>query len=877
MKRLILIDSHAIIHRAYHALPPLTSPSGAPTQAVYGFTTIVLRILRDLQADYIAAAFDLAGPTFRHIVSERYKATRPETPSDLASQFASVKEILNAFNIPVFEQEGYEADDIIGTIVKKVAHVQDLETIIVTGDMDFVQLVGPRVKLYAMKKGVSDIMIYDKFAVKERYGFEPKQMVDFKALKGDTSDNIAGVKGIGEKTALTLIQTFGSVEEIYKQLKKETKKISGLVAEKLREGEEDARLSKELATIHNSVPLDLRLDALRRKNKDVQKIRSVFQKFGFFGLLKRFDEDQSSDHVGVTAQSLTFTRSEKNLNNEEGIVTISNIKEFNMFISIAGNNRFGCMIDNETLYIVREKKMTTARIVPVLLKEKEIKQFFETHHFICHDAKCVIRFLERFGIELGVVDMDVMIMSYLTGSFSRDFSYAALIGRELGRPASLHIIEELIHIFEIAALLEKKLESEHTQDIFFKIELPIIRILADMEAKGVVVDALFLKNLAKKINTDLTRTTATIYKQAGQEFNINSPRQLSHILFNVLKLETSGLKKTIKGGVISTGAMELEKLKSSHPIIVHILSYRELMKLKTTYVDVLPVLIDSFDGRIHTTFNQTIASTGRLSSSNPNLQNIPIMSVYGREIRKSFIAQSGFLFCSFDYSQIELRVAAHLSGDEKMIKAFQDGLDIHTMTASAIYHIPLEHVTRELRRAAKTLNFGILYGMGAIALAQSTDMSVEQAKKFIDDYFHEFAGVRHYLDRTKEFVQTHGYVQTLFGRRRYIPEIHSPNWQIKREAERMAINMPIQGTATGDIVKMAMINVDTWVKKHHHAEHVRMILQVHDELVFEIREEYAGAYIPEIKKIMEHVAHLSVPLIVDVKVGNNWGDQKTFG
>ncbi len=873
MKRLILIDSHAIIHRAYHALPPLTSPTGAPTNAVYGFTTILLRMLRELKPDYIAAAFDLPGATFRHIASERYKATRPETPSDLASQFASVKEIIAAFDIPLFEKEGYEADDIIGTIVSNVASAKDIETMIVTGDMDFVQLVGPRVKIYAMRKGVTDTVTYDVAGVKERYGFEPKQMIDFKALKGDTSDNIAGVKGIGEKTALGLIETFGSVEEIYKQLKKGTKKISASVAQKLTEGEEDALLSRELATIHSGVPIEIKLDALGRKPENAQKIRGAFQKFGFFGLLKRWGEEQAIEKVHAMPQSLQFTSEGSFVQKKEELAPLSSAKEFLEFISTSDAGRFACMVDEKELFLVREKKIASARINPVLFKEKSVKHFFEQNHFICHDAKMVIRFLRPFNIELGAVDFDSMIVSYLTGSFSRDFSFAAVLGRELGRPASMDISTDCLYIFEIASSLEKKLEAEKMRHVFFDIELPVARILADMEQRGVCVDPIFLKKLAKKIDTDFATTAREIYKQAGEEFNINSPRQLSHILFDVLGLQTTGLRKTAKGGVISTGAAELEKLKNTHPIIVLILLYRELAKLKTTYVDVLPTLIDNADGRIHTTFNQTVASTGRLSSSNPNLQNIPIMSVYGREIRKSFVAPKDFLFCSFDYSQIELRVVAHMSDDKKMIEAFQKGLDIHSMTAAAIYHIPLEVVTPELRRAAKTLNFGILYGMGAMALAENTDMSPKEAKKFIEDYFHEFAGVREYLDRTKQFAETHGYVETLFGRRRYIPEIHSPNWQIKREAERMAINMPIQGTATGDIVKMAMVAVDAFVREHRHEERVRMILQVHDELVFEIFEQEAAKIIQEIKIIMERIAELKVPLVVDAKVGANWGEQ----
>ncbi|MDP3769454.1 MAG: DNA polymerase I [bacterium] len=876
MKRLILIDSHAIIHRAYHALPPtLTSPNGEPTHAVCGFTTILLRILRELKPDYIAAAYDLPGATFRHVASERYKATRPETPGDLASQFDKVKEVLEAFDIPVFEKEGFEADDVLGTIVKKLEKTKNIETIIVTGDMDVLQLVRPGVSVYAMRKGVSDMVVYDGDAVRERYGFLPKQMIDFKALKGDASDNIAGVKGIGEKTALTLIQAFGSVEEIYKHLKKGTKQISASVSQKLTQGEEDAILSKQLATIYTSVPVNFDLKDVRYQGQDLKKIKAIFHKFGFLGLLKRLDGETSASPVLLEPQSLFASEAVSSRDASASRITeISDIKECLLLFSKQAKNRIGCVIEGEEFFLITENKLVTYHIARRVFQEKGIKIFFEIHNnFVCYDAKSVIRFLHILGIELGRIHIDVMIASYLTGSFSRDFSYAAILGRELGRPASSDIKEEFIYLFEIATALEKKVEAENMHHILYDIELPITRILACMEERGVVIDRAFLKKLAVKIDSDLNMLTASIYREAGVEFNINSPRQISHILFDVLGLETAGLRKTEKGGVISTGAAELEKLRTKHPIVACVLNYRELAKLKSTYVDVLPELVDGFM-RVHTTFNQTVASTGRLSSSNPNLQNIPIMSEYGREIRHAFVAPDTFLLCSFDYSQIELRVAAHMSGDKKMIEAFQKGLDIHRMTASAIYNVALEEVTPEFRRAAKTLNFGILYGMGAVALSESTGMSRQEAKKFIDEYFREFSGVRSYLEKTKEFAQTHGYVETLFGRRRYIPEINSQNWQLKREAERMAINMPIQGTATGDIVKMAMIAIDGWVREYGHEDSVRMILQVHDELVFEIRERESKTLIPEIKKIMENVADLKVPLVVDAKIGKNWGEQE---
>ncbi|MEK9195275.1 MAG: 5'-3' exonuclease H3TH domain-containing protein, partial [Patescibacteria group bacterium] len=460
MKRLILIDSHAIIYRAYHALPPMTGPNGEPTHAVYGFTTILLRIIRELKPDYIAAAFDLSGPTFRHIASERYKATRPETPDDLASQFGGVKEVLAAFGIPVFEKEGFEADDVLGTLVKKVSKEKNLETIIVTGDMDALQLVGPNVKVYAMRKGVSDMVIYDTDAVRERYGFAPEQMIDFKALKGDASDNIAGVKGIGEKTALVLIKEFGSVEEIYKQLEKRTKKISSSVVKKLIDDKENAFLSKELATIHTSVPIEIKLADLRRASEHTPAIRVVFQKFGFFGLLKRLNQPQ--DVVQPEGeQALLFS---SNVSSEERITAItalSTAKEFSAFISLDAGGRFACAVDEGRLFLASAKTSAISKVSENIFHEAQVKKFFQDNHFICHDAKSAIHFLRRFEIEMGACDFDTMIASYLTGAFSRDFSYAGILGRELGRPAHSDTEQEFVHIFEIASLLQKKLEAEH--------------------------------------------------------------------------------------------------------------------------------------------------------------------------------------------------------------------------------------------------------------------------------------------------------------------------------------------------------------------------------------------------------------------------------
>lgn len=873
MKKLILIDAHAVIHRAYHALPPLTSPSGEPTNAVYGFTAILLKIIKELKPDYVAAAFDLPGPTFRHIAYERYKAQRPETPSDLSSQFVKVRQVLDAFGIPCFEKEGYEADDVLGAIVKKFENNRSLEIVIVTGDLDALQLVRPRVKVYSMKKGITDTVIYDEKAVKERYGLHPHELIDFKGLKGDPSDNIPGVKGIGEKIATELIKTFGSIEKLYAALAKGTKKISEFTAVKLREGKEDAKFSKMLATINCEVPLKITLEAMRVKESENEaKIRACFESLGFFSLLKR----RESVDEKKPAQGALYV-SEKS--DDKAVLKIERLKDraaVEKFLKISRGIPVALIVHDDTLQGILKGSNSLFEFSASGLRVEALENFLSSGSFFVYNGKTVIHFLRKFGIELGRIRFDLMIAAYLTGGFARDFSYLGIATRELGRMVSQDSQEEYIHFFDIVERFEEKLNEGKLRQVFEEIELPAIRILADMEERGVKIQNVYLYALSKQLEHSIALLTKRIYKDAGESFNINSPQQLSVILFERLGMRSAGLRKTEKEGRISTGAQELEKLKDVHQIVPKILEYRELVKLKNTYVDTLPGLVDEKTGRLHTTFNQVGTATGRLSSANPNLQNIPILSEYGREVRKAFIAEKGFLLVSFDYSQIELRVAAHIASDPKMIDAFIKGADIHKITASEIYNVPIEKVTSELRRAAKTLNFGVLYGMGSQALAESAGMSREDAKKFIGEYFHDFFGIKKYIEDTKRFAEEKGYVETIFGRRRYIPEINSPNWQLKHEAERMAVNMPIQGSATGDVIKLAMARVDGWIKKERLSNEVRLLLQVHDELLFEVKIDLVKNILPKIKEIMEGVVKLKVPLVVDVKTGPSWGEQKEF-
>lgn len=880
MQRLILIDAHAIIHRAYHALPPLTSSSGEPVNAVYGFTAILLRILRELKPDYITAAFDLAGPTFRHAAYERYKAHRPETPSDLSSQFNKVRRVLDAFGVVMFEKEGYEADDIIGTIAKKTEKQKDLEVVIVTGDMDTLQLIRPRLFVYAMKKGVSEIMIYGDKEVKERYGITPAEMIDFKGLKGDPSDNIPGVKGIGEKTATLLIQEFGSIEEIYKALKKKDKKISPAVAAKLAAGEEEAKFSRDLSMIEINVPLDFDLEKVRYYDGIREEALMLLQEFGFHALQKRIRAEPAKTakkEPPAHAQAAMFagTGGER----KRGFSEIESEKDWQEFAKRAEGDEIGLIIFSEKedarqdIFLIAEDLKEVFLLSPKVAGAKAVKKFFsERRAFWTHGAKALIHFFRARDIAL-TVGFDMELAAYLTGEFSRDFSYLGIASRELGRLVNQDSREEFSHFFEIARMLEKKIAERNLEKVMFEIDLPLAAILADMEERGILLDCPFLEAFTKDIDGRIAKLVKAIYQHAEEEFNINSPQQLSKILFEKLGIKTHGLRKTEKGGVISTGASELEKLRGEHPVIDVVLQYRELMKLKTTYVDALPRLIHKDTGRLHTTFHQTVAATGRLSSSDPNLQNIPIMSEDGREVRKAFIAEKGFTLAAFDYSQIELRVAAALAKDAKMTDAFRNGIDIHALTASEVYNVPLSSVSSDLRRAAKTLNFGILYGMGPQSLAEQTNMSRDEARKFIDEYFRDFSGIRTFVEETKAKAEREGYVETMFGRRRYIPEIYSANWQLKREGERMAVNAPVQGTAA-DIVKLAMIQIDRWIKKEKKEDSVRMLLQVHDELVFEIKEEVRDAVIPKIKKIMEQAVDIEVPLEADVKAGRSWGEMK---
>ena len=888
--KLMIVDGNAIVHRAYHAIPPLTTKNGTVVNAVYGFVSMLLKVLSEIKPDYIAVTFDEAGPTFRHKKYEKYKATRVKAEQALYDQIPLTKEVMNAFGFPIFSKPGFEADDVIGTIVKKVEK-KDLETFIVTGDMDTLQLVSDRVRVYTLRKGISDVVIYNPEAVKERFGFGPEMVVDYKALRGDASDNIPGVPGIGEKGATELIKKIGGIEEIYKKIDSLNKLgFTESVVKKLKIGEEHARMSKELASLDLNVPeLDFSLDKCEIKPIDREKVLPIFQKFEFLSLLKRLP--------GEASVSVEKTEKPKKPKLEKGQYKYLELKEKKEIekvlnkISETGVFAAKAILDSTDSY--------TAKFYGMILVVKDEAFFVESTDFdniksifldsklelLGHDIKQLLKFIEvKKKISLSNKLFDAMVASYILNPGSRAHDSSGLIFKYFGKETSAgrgqeslfgvdkrEAAYELYLISKLAALQKDELSKIDNLGLMEKMEMPLVPVLANMENNGVAVDLPLLKKLSIRVEKEIKKISEKIYKEAGVEFNISSPLQLREILFEKLDIPTDGIKKGKTG--LSTSAEELEKLKGLHPIVEEIGIYRELTKMQNTYIDSLPALINPKTQRIHSTFNQTVAATGRLSSSDPNLQNIPIRTELGREIREAFISERGNELISADYSQIELRVVASLAQDKKMIEIFEKGEDIHRATAAAINGVAIEKVTKEMRYAAKEINFGVLYGMGVYGLSWRAEIPQWQAKQFIQKYFEEFSGVKKYLDTTLAFTRKEGYSETLFGRRRYLPELNSTNYQARAAAERMAINHPIQGTAA-DLMKMAMIEVYKYLRQNFKSEEAKLILQVHDELVIEAKDQYIEEISLNLKQIMENVVKLRVPVKVEVAHSNSWGKIK---
>ncbi len=778
-KRIVLLDSHAILHRAYHALPEFSSPSGEPTGAIYGLTAMLLKIVHDLKPDYIIAAYDLPKPTYRHEAFKEYKAHREKTDDGLVAQIERSRDVFAALGIPIYQHEGFEADDILGTLVAKLKK-EPLDVIIASGDMDTLQLVDDeRVRVFTLRKGIQDTVLYGEKDVIARFGFGPELLPDFKGLRGDPSDNIPGIKGIGEKTATTLITAFGGIQKIYTALKKNPEAftkagITPRIRTLLEEGKEEAEFSKLLATIRRDAPIDFVLPkSMWRELLDAARAEKLFAELGFRTLLARFKE------------------------------------------------QFG---------VKPSEKMTQATLIAEELSEKE-------------------------RAELRV--MTWILNSDMTNPSDDDVR--AYTGCDALTDARAKLLKELD---------EKKLRG-----VFDTIEKPLMPIVAKMTETGVRLDMPYLSGLSETYHRELSALEKKIWERAGGQFNINSPRQLGEVLYE--KLGLSGAKKTATGQR-STREEELQKMADRHPIIKEILEYRELQKLLSTYIDAFARLIGE-DGRLHATFVQTGAATGRMSSQNPNLQNIPIRTELGRAVRGVFVPEKGYSFVACDYSQIELRIAAILSEDEKLVETFKTGGDIHTRVASEIFDVVEKDVTPDMRRTAKVINFGIIYGMGANALAHTADMSREKAQEYLAEYQKTFTGLSAYIERAKQETRRRGYTETIFGRRRYLPGIASPLPHIRAEAERQAINAPIQGTSA-DIIKRAMIAIDVLQKKRGYGDAVRLVLQIHDELVYEVRDDLVDSVVPEIREHMEKGISAEetkgVPIVVEAAVGKRLGELK---
>jgi len=779
-QRIVLLDSHAIIHRAYHALPDFMNSEGQPTGAIYGLATMLFKIITELKPDFIIACFDLPKKTFRHEAYEGYKAGRAKADEELVLQLIKSRDFFKALSIPIYEKEGFEADDLLGTIVKKLKNKKNTETIIASGDMDTLQLVeGDSVLVYTLKKGISDTILYNQQKVFDRFNFLPENLPDYKGLNGDPSDNIIGIKGIGDKTATTLISKFGTIEKIYKSLKKGDSELKSLgltdrIVNLIKEGEEEALFSKTLATIRTDAPIDFSLPKKKWKDMvDKDKVAEFFRQMEFRSLQGRFL---------------------KILDDKEEIQSV-----------------------NEETKEPKDK-IEKAKIAYWLLNSER-------------------------------TNSDIEEIKFYKGSKTLD---------------------------EAISKMEEDIEKENMSYVYKEIELPIVSIIKQMEENGILIDVNYLKKISKEYHQELSIIEKSIYKIAGQEFNINSPKQLAEILFDKLNIPTKGIKKSA-GGSISTRESELEKIKEDHPIAKEILKHRELQKLLSTYIDTLPSFI-SGDGRLRASFIQTGTTTGRFASNNPNLQNIPTRTEKGNSIRNAFIAKPGYLLVSFDYSQIELRVAALLSQDPYFIRSFKQGKDIHTAVAMKVFNVNEENVTAEMRRRAKIINFGILYGMGVNALRENLGTDRKEAQIFYDNYFKQFPTIRGYLDSIKDFAKQNGYTITLFGRKRYFPAIKSPVPFIRAMAERMATNAPIQGTATADIIKIGMKKADYALKDKKLDSQAKLLLQVHDELIYEVKKDKLEEVIDIVKNSMEDIIPSKflegldpVPLRVSVAYGQSWG------
>ncbi|MEK7515262.1 MAG: DNA polymerase I [Patescibacteria group bacterium] len=858
MRRLVLIDGNALVHRAFHALPPLTAPDGRVTNAVFGVASILIRMIADVRPTHIIATFDRPEPTFRHEQFTEYKAHREKAPDELYAQIPLVQELMVAMGIPVLEAPGFEADDIIGTLVHQLENEPDMQIVIATGDLDTLQLVkGESVVVLTPKKGLGETALYDEKAVHARFGITPDQVADFKGLKGDPSDNIPGVPGIGDKTASTLLGAYETVEGVIeaattfeKGAKKERKGVlTEKLAEKLVAHADEARFSRELATIRTDAPVSCSLESAQwRDRADAGKARALIEGLGFRSLVRRIEE-LFQDPAEVTGEQ---PAENLELFPAQASGSLSDLVLSSAIAVMPGGADVWAMTEGGVPVCISQEN--TTQLIPFLTKAPRI---------VGYDIKEVLHRVRTAGLKAlpQVPLFDTHIAAWLCAPDVRAHDLPSVLRthlrKEVGEGASG---EQCALLFDLSLALEGALAAAKSEHIYANLEAPLIPVLEAMEERGILVDKKVVEALRKKSQKERDALSRDIFTLAGEEFNINSSQQMAKILYE--KLALGGKIKKTSTGRASTAAGELEKLVGSHPIIEKILDYRELEKLISTYIEPFPALIAT-DGRIHTTYNQTVAATGRLSSQDPNLQNIPTRTAPGREFRKAFVPAPGSVLVSCDYSQLELRLAAHIAEDPVMIEAFRTGQDIHARTAATIFKVPLEEVTKDMRRQAKVLNFGILYGMGSLGFARAAGVDRATATAFIEQYFKEFAGVARYVERMHAQARDEGYVATLWGRKRFTPDARATFPQMRAQAERIAVNHPLQGT-NADLIKKAMILIERELPEY-------MLLQVHDELVFEIPKDRVGDVATRARSIMESIVELSVPLIVDVASGDSWG------
>ena len=906
-KKLLIVDSFALIFRAFYAFikNPLRTSRGEPTSAIFGFVRMLIKVIKDYQPDYLVMALDSPGKTFRNDIYEEYKANRKDTPEDLKIQIPQIIELIDKFKVASLIKEGFEADDIIGTLCEKYKNTEDVDIYVVTGDKDILQLVEGNIRVLTTSKGISELKEYDREAVKEKWGVYPENIVELFALMGDSSDNVPGVKGVGPKSALDLLEQYHNLEGIYENIEKITKKK---LKENLIEFHANAVLSKELVTIDRHVPLDLALEDFANTDLAQEEAVEALKSFELHSVLKDevfvrggfSDTSDTPDLNGMPTKDDTLKR----VPNEDykAILTVKDWQAVQKEISDSGLVSIDLETTSENpnlaeiIGISFSTKEKTGYYLPLaheVAQEIERDVILADLKRLCEDKevrkigqniKYDYMILRRYGIECCSIIFDTMIASYILNparkSHGMDHLAMEFLGHHtikykdiVGKGETLldvdfdmvvqYAAEDADITLRLYQIFKPAIDSSSMRDLYYNVELPLVTVLGRIELAGVVIDKNYFRTMSQDFAERLNLLESEIWELSGQEFNINSTKQLSEILFTKLGLEAK--KKTSTG--FSTDVSVLEKLAEEHQVPLLLLEFRKLTKLKSAYLDSIPKLINKLTGRVHTSFNQTVTQTGRLSSNKPNLQNIPIKEDIGRAIRKGFLAREGNYIMSADYSQIELRILAHMSQDPALLKAYQEDRDIHTQTAALIFGKPESTVDQDERRIAKTINFSVIYGIGSQALAKDLKISAKQAKTFIDQYFKEYRGVRDYIDRQKELAHEQGYVETMFHRIRYLPEIKSSNKREISFGERLAVNTPIQGTSA-DIIKMAMIEIDREIEKNHMKS--LMTIQVHDELVFELPENELDTMKSLVREKMESATTLSVPLKVSLSYGLNW-------